>query len=256
MRSGAFRALVILLYLLLHSLAVADESEPEIMSLAQYKPVYFIAGQPLAKVQASFKIKLVTTVPLYFGYTQLMLLDLAAQPNPSFEDINYNPEPFYRFAIQDSDYKWIDVSPFEHESNGKGNTPDERAWDRAYVRYHTRTLLGDRPKLYWNFKAWVPVDKNQNNRDITQYRGLWEIDVTAADFMGMFFARGDFEFRFYPGGSTSMNPFLGGQELTFRAKCLETAIVPSLVAQLFHGYGENLLDMRENKFGFRVGLGL
>lgn len=92
------------------------------------------------KIQLSLKIRIIQDQNLYFGYTQLMLWELE-RPDPYFSDVNYNPEFFYRFHLADRNTRWLDIGPFEHESNGKGGI-DERSWDRTYIRYHDERALG------------------------------------------------------------------------------------------------------------------
>src|SRR5271156_48142 len=106
----------------------ADEGEPKLLQLYQYKPIYFLMGNPYTKIELSFKTQIVSNVPIYFGYTQLMLWDLFI-PSPYFYDLNYNPLVWYRFNINESSQQLVDFIPFEHESNGKGGTL-ERSWNR------------------------------------------------------------------------------------------------------------------------------
>lgn len=231
----------------------AEESEPRLLQLYQYKPIYFIMGRPDTKIQLSFKVPLIRDIPVYFGYTQLMMWELFI-PSPYFSDLNYDPEVFYRLPVQGERDKWLDLSPFEHESNGMGGMR-ERSWNRVYLRYHTCTRLGAKTTLLWNFKAWVPIYYNPNNRDLAQYRGIWEIEVDLSRFLGPFFGDNDLIFRFYPGGTSLTNPLRGGQELTFRARKAGTGFLPLLVAQVFHGYGEDLLRYNQNILGIRAGIG-
>jgi len=233
--------------------ALADEGEPSRISLYQYKPIYFLMGNPYTKIEVSFKTQVVSVVPFYFGYTQLMMWDLFIS-SPRFYDINYDPEVFYRFKIGDSKEQWIDFEMLEHESNGLGGS-EERAWNRTSLRFHSLALLDQKIKLYWEIKAWLAWALNSNNAEISRYRGSWELSLTLADFLGPFFEYGDLVFRLYPGGASTINPFLGGQELTFRSKAGPHAFLPLFVFQIFHGYGESLLDLSDDRWGLRAGIG-
>jgi phospholipase A1 len=174
--------------------------------------------------------------------------------SPYFYDINYNPEVFYRWAIPHQEDDWLDLGFYEHESNGKGGEL-ERSWDRVYLRFHSRTTLGERSKLVWDIKAWAPIHYHVLSQDLAEYRGLWELNLTLADFLGPFFERGDLTLRVYPGGQSNLNPLHGGQELTLRTKSVPRAFLPMVVLQLFHGYGESLLDYQMSRWGVRAGLG-
>ncbi len=210
-------------------------------------------GHPDTKIQLSFKVKLVEATPIYFGYTQLMFWELF-RASPYFSDLNYNPEVFFRWTLQDAPEQWIDFSPIEHESNGQGGV-NERSWNRAYVRYHAQSHLTGRENVYWSAKAWVPFIINPNNSDIAKYRGIWELNISLSDFLGSYFDEDDLTLRLYPGGAIYINPALGGQELTFRAKARDRKLLPLFVFQVFHGYAENLLNYNESRLGLRAGLG-
>jgi phospholipase A1 len=83
-----------------------------------YMPTYFIFGKHDLKLQFSFKYRLANSIPLYFGYGQLMFWNIY-EKSMAFREINYIPEVFYRFLDQkDTIIKSIDVGHI-HNSNGK-----------------------------------------------------------------------------------------------------------------------------------------
>ncbi|MGK5084369.1 phospholipase A [Bdellovibrionota bacterium FG-1] len=101
-----------------------------------------------------------------------------------------------------------------------------------------------------------PASFHTQNPDLAEYRGLWEINLTLTDFLGGFFSdRAELSLRLYPGGQSNLNPLHGGQELTFRAKTAPKVFLPLFVVQLFHGYGEGLLDYQMSRWGLRAGIG-
>jgi outer membrane phospholipase A len=248
-----YKLLLLVSLLVIASPCQAAEGEPQLLQLYQYKPIYFLMGNPYTKVQFSFKTQIVSSIPMYFGYTQLMFWDLFI-PSPYFQDISYNPLVFYRYSINQSKEQWVDLIPFEHESNGRGGA-DERSWDRVGAAYHVMDQMGERAKVYAGFKAWVPIYYNPNNTDLAQYRGVWELEFALSDFLGNFFEFDDITLRLYPGGDSYTNPFHGGQELTFRTKTVYRKFLPLFVAQIFHGYGESLIDYQDERWGFRAGVG-
>jgi outer membrane phospholipase A len=238
----------------LSAMALASEGEPELLQLYQYKPIYFIVGNPYTKVQLSLKTQIVRQVPIYFAYDQLFFWDIFNH-SPYIQDINYNPLVFYRYMISDSRYEWIDLIPEEHESNGRGG-PDERSWNRFGATFHLSIPAPENaPRVYWNLIAWVPFQTNLYTQDVAQYRGVWEFEVTLANFLGRAFEFDDLNLRFYPGGESYTNPLHGGQELTFRSKLAYRNFLPLFVAQLFHGYGESLSYYQDDRWGFRAGIG-
>ena len=254
MRAGIIAGSLLLFSALAAPRASAQENWTAVVPLELYKPDYFLMGQPDTKIQFSFKLRLVQGYPLYFGYSQVMKWDLV-RPDPFFADLNYNPEFFYRFALGDSKTRWLDAGPFEHESNGKGGS-EERSWNRSYLRFHDEWTVGDKTVLRAELKAWVPYSLNVANRDLPDYRGVYETNVILSNFMGPRFDVDDLILRLYPGGPSNVDPTRGGQELTWRMRSTaHIRIRPVLVFQVFHGYAETMLDYRHSYWAWRAGIG-
>jgi len=241
----------------------AQEGEEHPTALSAYKPVYFLFGNPYAKIQVSFKAQLVEKLPMYFGYTQLMMWNLFTS-DPFFYDVNYNPMMWYRWTFDKENEQWVDLIPEEHESNGKGRLL-ERAWDRAGIAYHQLNMLGPNTKFFTNIKIWYPThvnrgnddpsNPNPGNTDITRYRGLYEVTLTMAKFMGKHFDFSDLTLRLYSGGPSKIDPTHGGQELTYRFKTIHSILLATIVFQVFHGYAEDMLDYQKEHWEFRAGFG-
>lgn len=250
-----FTSLVLVIALALAPLAKAhayiDEIKPTLEIFSGYLPMYFLVGNPDSKIQISFKAKIIRKVPLYAAYTQRSYWNLFQKSSP-FLDASYHPEIFYRLPLRD-EHQWVDLGLIEHESNGKDGT-DSRSWNRSYLRFSTVSSLQNRAKLYWTVRAWVPY-RYEENESILHYRGLYEVNATYADFLGSFFDRGDLTLSFYSGGNSMLSPWSGGQELTFRANISELRFLDVFVVQLFHGYGENLLQYTKNDWRIRLGIG-
>ena len=174
--------------------------------------------------------------------------------HPAFYDLNYNPEVFYRFVTDRQRSQWIDLGGFEHESNGKG-VDGEKSWNRVYVRYHDKTRVGNIMTMEWGLKAWWALDYNESNRDLQRYRGIYEAEIMLSQIFPSFLDQGDVTLRIYPGGPSTVNPLRGGQELTFRTKVRWSPVLPLVMAQVFHGYGENLMDYKNDRWGIRGGFG-
>jgi len=247
-------ALLVLLAAFGAARASAQENWTAVAPLELYKPDYFLMGQPDTKIQFSFKIRLLQDQNLYFGYSQLMKWELF-RPDPFFADLNYNPEFFYRFKLDGSSTTWVDFGPFEHESNGKGGA-EERSWNRTYARVHDEWRVGDQAGLKGEFKAWIPYSYNPSNRNLADYRGLYETNWILSDFLGKFYDVDDLILRLYPGGPSEVDPARGGQELTLRVRAARRRkIRPVVVLQLFHGFAESMLDYRHSYWAWRAGIG-
>jgi len=245
---------VVGLLVLLAARAAAQENWTQVVPLEPYKPNYFLMGQPDTKIELSLKIPLVQGQNLYFGYTQLMKWELFRN-DPYFADLNYNPEVFYRFPLGDGATRWLDVGPFEHESNGKGGA-EERSWNRTYARYHDEWPLGGPTILRAELKAWVPYSYNPSNRNLADYRGLYETNVILSNFLGSWYDVDDLIFRLYPGGPSEVDPTHGGQELTLRVRAsFRKKLLPVMVFQVFHGFAESMLDYRHSYWAWRAGIG-
>ena len=232
--------------------AAAQENWTQVVPITGYKPDYFLIGQPETKIQFSLLVPIVRDRGLYFGYTQIMLWELV-RPDPYLSDVNYDPEFFYRIPFKDGKTRWLDLGLFEHESNGKGGA-DERSWDRTYLRYHQEWSLHGRAKLRAEMKVWLPYDMNVSNRDLPNYRGLWEGNVILSDFKGDYVVE-DLIFRIYAGGPSNIDPTRGGQELTFRLKTAKRKFIPVTMMQVFHGYAESLADFHHSYWAYRAGIG-
>jgi outer membrane phospholipase A len=232
---------------------VEDDIEPTLVYLSAYKPTYFIFGRPDTKIQFSAKSQIIRSVDLFFGYSQLMIWEIL-EPSAPFRDLNYNPDIFYRWSLGSKESgQWLDFGIYEHESNGQAGSAS-RSWDRAYLRYQFKTDLGSNAQIQWGFKIWLPYGLS-DNPDLPQYRGIWEINIDFSQFLGPSFEASNIFLRLYPGGASYINPLRGGQEVTFRIKSRWRPLLLPWVAQIFHGYGEDLLNYQDEHWGFRIGLG-
>ncbi len=231
----------------------ADEGGAPLVQLQQYRPIYLLLGKPDVKAQISFKGQLLRSFDLYYGYSQLMIWDLFEKSSP-FRDINYNPEIFYRIHLSRPTERWLDAGLIEHESNGRDGAAS-RSWNRSYLSFHSKNQLGAKTALWWSLRAWFPYGYHQDNADILQYRGLWEAHIALTEFLGPFFKIHELTLRIYGGGKSHVNPLQGGQELTFRTQVASGAITPAIVLQVFHGFGEYMLNYRDERVGLRAGLG-
>jgi phospholipase A1 len=246
------RFIVALLALLAPCLAFAypDEGTPPVERFSAYKPTYGIVGKNDAKIQISLKARPANGVPLYFGYTQLMMWDIYKSSAP-MRDINFNPEVFYRLNLGElKDLRWLDIGPFEHESNGLDGERS-RSWNRTYVRYSDADQRGGRV-LQWSLKLYVPYSCEIS---CARYRGIAEGMVSLNNLFGAEIGENDLILRVYPGGKGYVNFAQGGQEITFRIRPGHRPLIPLLVVQFFRGYGENLLDQSRDGIAVRGGIG-
>jgi len=222
--------------------------------LTFHKPMYMLFGNKddQVKGQLSFKYDpffgFIDNLGLYLAYTQLMDWKLYDLSSP-FKDINFNPEVFWRLETRKNVFGNIDLGyldhvqlgVWEHKSNGKDGGKS-RSWDRSYVQ--VQVSMGSTFNVGMSIKYFVlfiPTIDN-NNRDIQQYIGSWEAMV--------FFKHerndgrpGLIELyaRFGAGGGPNgFNFYKGWQEYGIIFPSLFVRVMPYI--QVFHGYGEFLLD--------------
>jgi phospholipase A1 len=187
---------------------------------------------------------------LYFAYTQISFWQAYNTKESSpFRDTNYNPEIFYRFKERPLDRGWLGADAgFEHESNGQ-RVPLSRSWNLLYLApfYHRDNWLA-----YAKLRYRLPEDPKEtpdsaegdDNPDITDYLGYSDIHfyyLLPHGHLLHLLVRG------YLGtskGNVSLNysiPMTGDKDAF-------------LVARLFSGYGESMLDY--NRSINRIGIGL
>lgn len=242
-----------LTFFTLPAFAYVDEGTPPIVKISAYKPTYFLVGKYEGKVQFSFKARPAEAIPLYFGYTQLMMWDIYKSSAP-MRDINFNPEVFYRFVLgEERELRWLDIGIFEHESNGL-NGDGSRSWNRTYARFSDAISFDGSPaKVQWSVKAWVPYSCETER--CSRYRGLGEFTISLENLLGSHLGANDIALRFYGGGPSYFNLAKGGQELTLRLRPSQRGYVPLFVIQFFQGYGENMLDQDRKGLALRGGIG-
>jgi phospholipase A1/A2 len=232
------------------SLQAEETTDAELVQLYHHKPMIFLVGEPITKVQFSLKAKILKNWNLYFGYSQLMLWDLFKTSRP-FKDMNYNPEFFYRLPEVE---KFTFEPGFEHESNGKSGE-DSRSWNRIFIRAYRDIPLENRRTLQLMLKVWGAYGLDQTNADLLWYRGLYEMQFQLVNVFPNAFEVSDLTFRLFPGGKTHLNPLNGARELTLRLGLRGRLSLFQTVFQVYEGYGESLLGYRDHVLGARVGFG-
>lgn len=218
----------------------------------RYKPNYFLLGAPDTKIQWSFKSEPIPNSSIYIGFTQKLFWNLFSESLP-FKDINYNPSIFYRMKLDERSY--LEITAIEHESNGQGNS-ESRSWNRAGIRYLTYNRMSNGMENQWDLQFWIPIFPSRENRDLAEYRGIYDLSYTLTGLLGPSYLMSELTLRIYPGGKWYIDPLKGGQELTFKMRGKSRWFFANIVAQIFNGYGENMLYYRDHSFGARIGFGI
>lgn len=221
------------------------------LKILYYRPMYFAYGEPLTKVQMSFRVPLFEEVPLNFAYTQIMFWEFTKNSKP-FLDSTYNPEFFYRVAVKDGPLQHIDLGLWEHNSNGKGGE-DSRSYNNTYLRAN---LTYDTPAWLWQFvmKIQYLYNKDDTNRDIGDYVSPLEFQLKFLQRFDSWFDHLEIIFNFNPGGKYGTEWNKGGYQLSFDFHLGGLKVVPAFYLQYYHGYAETLLNYNEKVDEFRGGL--
>nr|WP_243451460.1 phospholipase A [Pacificimonas flava] len=243
-----------------------EETFEERSYFSTYQPVYAVLGlSPAnAKLQFSFKYALVDPDGdaamrwsflrgVYFGYTQTMFWDLAQESSP-FRSIDFKPELFYRYRsdrfLQSLERPALNVQAgIRHQSNGR-EEPASRSFNETYIEPSVTLPVGGGYHLTAAPRAWFYFGDLEDNPDIDEFRGntsfrlslLREdgarLEARAIGFVGT--GRGSLQ-------TDASYPITGGfiGNLNLRAH-----------AQLFTGYGDNLLEYDRKVTRLRIGISL
>jgi len=221
-----------------------------------YKDNYFIFGGPIGerptkentniKFQISISQKLTrSTLPLgtylYLFYTQKVFWNVLENSMP-MTDLNFNPgiglaKPLF---VRN---RYIGKAFFivEHESNGRDGD-SSRSWNKISLGGN---IIID-PNIMVHGKVWIPIVDGQNNKDILDYSGIYQI--------GMQFFSNNKRFT----GSVLLTKRRGWRlnynttiELAYRLWNRDNQYI---FLQYYNGYGEGLLEYNVFHSTLRVGI--
>lgn len=253
-------------------------SNTKLFSLSPYKPVYVLFGnytnhinqspfsetqpKPPAmpadlnnvelKFQFSTKIKVAHNIlgeklggDLWLRYTQTSRWQVYnTQLSRPFRETNYEPEalfvlptPFKIFGLKGV-YAGIGIN---HQSNGRSN-PHSRSWNRVFFEAGLETAnLNIILRPWWRIQEPIEIDDNPG---IENFIGRGEIMIAYNYGRHSISAIGkhSLNFKDFQGG---------GIEIDYALKMYNYL---KLHAQIYHGYGESMIDF--NHFQTTVGLGL
>lgn len=232
------------------SLSIVGASPNEKFSL--YLPTYFIFGKDDLKLQFSGKYRVAKNYNLYLGYTQTMFWDIYKTSAP-FRDINYNPEAFYRLSEASDESRFLrslDLGML-HTSNGEDGEKS-RSINRVFIKTNFATHL-KRHSILGELKLQHIYSKAQDNADIVNYMGYWELKMIITHLITIGKGRLDLEYRVFA-GKKIINFSKGGRELGLLYYFGSPNFNPSLYFQYYSGYAEHLLSYNKKQSNARLGL--
>lgn len=219
--------------------------------LQRHRPFYFAYGNPVSKLQVSFKVPVIRDWPLYFGYTQFMFWALTEKSKP-FRDLTYNPELFYRWNKPWGYLSSIDFGAFAHNSNGKSG-PDSRSLDEQYIR-----LNFEREGRRWLTRfavqgAYLHGFDNEN-KNIQKYLGPLSFSISFIQLFDSWVDKSELSLQATPGGKLADAWDYGGYQLSWSFRLGKFALVPAFYLQFYHGFAETLLNYDKRVSEFRGGI--
>ncbi|WP_299207565.1 phospholipase A [uncultured Dokdonia sp.] len=206
------------------------------------------------KFQLSFKSRVAKKIfgnqiggDLWVGYTQSSRWQLySASISRPFRETNYEPELMLVFPTPYKIFGFDGVLSgigINHQSNGKSD-PFSRSWNRVVLQFGW-----ERPSWSVVLRPWwrLPEDDiDDSNPDIQDFIGRGELLST--------FSKGRHDLSVVAkhslrGGSKNR----GSVRLDYAFKILDNL---QILAQVFHGYGENLIDYNHKQTTFGVGISI
>jgi len=221
-----------------------------------YKDNYFIFGPSIGrkptkentniKFQISIAQRLTNaTLPwgtyLYLFYSQKCFWNVLENSMP-MTDLNFNPgigltKPLFVKNRYVGKLSLI----LEHESNGR-----DSIWSRSWNKVSLAANIIIDPNLMVAGKIWIPIIDGQNNKDILDYCGIYQMSVQAMTDNRKF--TGSLTLVKRRGWNLNYNTIL---ELAYRFSRKSNQY---FFLQYYNGYGEGLLDYKQFHSQLRVGI--
>lgn len=221
-----------------------------------YKDNYFIFGTSVGpkptdkntniKFQISVSQRLTkSTLPwntyLYLFYTQKCFWNVCEESFP-MSDLNFNPgigvaKPLF---VKDRFIGKI-MMVIEHESNGRDGD-ESRSWNR--ITFGSNIMIDPNFMVYG--KVWIPIVDGENNRDILDYCGIYQIGTSLMSPNRKFGASVNLVKR--RGWNLNYNTII---EFSYRFNNNQNQY---LFMQYYNGYGEGLLEYKQFHSELRVGI--
>ena len=221
-----------------------------------YKDNYFIFGTSVnhtptktntdIKFQISIQQRLTrSTLPfgtyLYLFYSQKCWWNVLENSMPMV-DLNFNPGiGLAKPLFVKNRYVGKVTLMAEHESNGRDGLAS-RSWNKISL---AASIMID-PQVTVHGKVWIPIVDGQNNRDILDYSGIYQVGTEFTSRNRRFTASVVLVKR--RGWKLNYNTII---ELGYRIFCRDNQF---LFLQFYNGYGECMLDYNQFRSRVRVGI--
>ncbi|SFU70758.1 phospholipase A1 [Pustulibacterium marinum] len=223
-----------------------------------YGDNYFVAGKQLnqsasdaksdARFEIGFKERLIDhPLPwdtyLFLAYRQKAFWEVYTESFP-FRALNYNPSIGIGKVIFDKNDRlegafWFQ---FEHESNGEGGDIS-RSWNRFSLSY----FMPVNEHFLYTFKVWLPLGSMEDNRDITDYVGYGQVDMS--------YKTKEDRWIFEAEARKGMVGLRGSLQLGVNYR-LSKKGNEYVYLQFFQGYGQDLINYNRELSYIRLGFSI
>jgi phospholipase A1 len=191
---------------------------------------------------------------VYLGLSQQMWWMAYDNDNSSpVKEMNFNPELFWRKDLNFYTFKFIQIFPEEHKSNGRATSPEDRTMDSYGFGFGNEfdVKIG----LVQTQARWAYIHNLlPNNADIRDYMGGGEYRVAfKPKFLeDTFFDKKEFSARLIIG--RDFNIQRSGREFGIKFRTVTPIFAPYWYVQIWDGYAESLLDYKTYNTAVRFGL--
>lgn len=220
-----------------------------------YKDNFFITGIPLnqkitnntadAMFQISIRHRLTKSIlPFgtfaYLTYTQKSFWNIYAESSP-FRDTNYNPGVGLAKAILHKNrLLGVAFMQIKHESNGR-EKEESRSWN--YLSLAAKYYIN--PQFNISGEFWLPYVDGDNNKDLLDYKGLGQINVSLTDARQKWWLEMQLNQR---KGFGNINTIAS---IAFKVSKSSNQY---LFLRFQDGYGDSLLDYNKYSMNVRIGM--
>ena len=216
------------------------------LKLERHKRIFFISGTENTKLQVSAKAPVLYGSNLFVAYTETGFWKLFQKSSNPFEDINHNPEIFYRWNL----HEHFDLDAgVEHLSNGTDKA-NSRSWNDLYLQSMSKL-----DNVYFTTKAYYLWDIDANNENIKTYLGYVDMELGIKELIRSKFQSNELYVRWRPGSQlrfngSGYNTFEIGLKIKFSA----VRLFQHFFVNYYNGYGENQLAYDRYTRALRAGL--
>jgi phospholipase A1 len=221
-----------------------------------YKDNYFVFGPSIGhtptrqNTNVKFQISIAQRLTratllggsyLYLFYSQKCFWNVLEESLP-MTDLNFNPGIGLTRPLFVKN-KFIGKLTFilEHESNGRDGD-ESRSWNKISV---AANVIVDH-NLMIHGKAWIPIIDGQNNKDILDYSGIYQMGMQMLSSNNRFC--GGITLVKRRGWNLNYNTIV---DLAYRISRKDNQF---LFLQYYNGYGEGLLEYNKFHSQLRVGI--